>query len=56
MWAAIWKDWDYLALSFLLGVHVTAAVALAISLIGRAVPILLTKPAGNKAHDFTFLP
>jgi len=33
MWAAIRKDWDYLALTFVLGVYVTAAVALAISMI-----------------------
>jgi hypothetical protein len=33
MWAAIRKDWDYLALTFVLGVYVTAAVAVAITLI-----------------------
>ena len=32
MWAAIRKDWDYLALTFVLGVYVTAAVAVAITL------------------------
>ena len=32
MWAAIRKDWDYLALTFVLGVYVTAAVAIAISI------------------------
>ena len=33
MWAAIRKDWDYLALTFVLGVYVTAAVAMAMTLI-----------------------
>jgi len=33
MWAAIRKDWDYLALTFVLGVHVMAAVAIAISIL-----------------------
>lgn len=33
MWAGIRKDWDYLALTFVLGVYVTAAVALAMTLI-----------------------
>jgi hypothetical protein len=33
VWAAIRKDWDYLALTFLLGVYVTAAVAVAITLV-----------------------
>jgi hypothetical protein len=33
MWAAIRKNWDYLALTFVLGVYVTAAVAVAITLI-----------------------
>jgi hypothetical protein len=33
MWAAIRKDWDYLALTFVLGLYVTAAVAVAITLI-----------------------
>lgn len=33
MWAAIRKDRDYLALTFVLGVYVTAAVAVAITLI-----------------------
>ncbi|HEX4991289.1 MAG TPA: hypothetical protein VFW91_21125 [Candidatus Binatia bacterium] len=32
MWAAIRKDWDYLALTFVLGVYVTGAVAIAISI------------------------
>lgn len=32
MWAAIRKEWDYLALAFLLGMHVTAGVALALTL------------------------
>jgi hypothetical protein len=32
MWAAIRKDWDYLALTFVLGVYVMAAVAIAISI------------------------
>jgi len=32
MWAAIRKNWDYLTLTFLLGMYVTAAVALAITL------------------------
>lgn len=32
MWAAIRKDWDYLALKFVLGVYVTAAVTIAISI------------------------
>jgi len=32
MWAAIRKDWDYLALMFVLGVYVTAAAAIAITL------------------------
>ncbi len=31
MWAAIRKDWDYLALTFVLGVYVTAALAAAIT-------------------------
>ena len=34
MRAAMRKDWDYLVLRFLLGVYVTAGVALALSLIG----------------------
>ena len=33
MWAAIRKDWDYLVLTFVLGVYVTAAVAAAMTLI-----------------------
>ncbi len=33
MWAAIRKNWDYLALTFLLGVYLTGAVAVAIILI-----------------------
>jgi hypothetical protein len=33
MWAAIRKDWDYLALTFVLGVYVTAALVAAITLI-----------------------
>jgi hypothetical protein len=33
VWAAIRKDWDYLALTFVLGVYVTAAVAMAMALI-----------------------
>jgi hypothetical protein len=33
MWTAIRKDWDYLALTFVLGVYVTAAVAIAMTLI-----------------------
>jgi hypothetical protein len=33
MWAAIRKDWDYLALTFVLGVYVTAAVAIAMTLV-----------------------
>jgi hypothetical protein len=33
MWAAIRKNWDYLALTFVLGVYVTATVAVAITLI-----------------------
>jgi hypothetical protein len=33
VWAAIRKDWDYLALKFVLGVYVTAAAAVAITLI-----------------------
>jgi hypothetical protein len=33
MWAAIRKDWDYLALTFVLGLYVTAAVVIAITLI-----------------------
>jgi hypothetical protein len=32
MWAAIRKDWDYLALTFVLGVYVTASAAIAITL------------------------
>jgi hypothetical protein len=33
MWTALRKDWDYLALTFLLGLYVTAAaVALIIAL------------------------
>jgi hypothetical protein len=32
MWAAIRKEWDYLALTFVLGVYVTAAAAVAITL------------------------
>ncbi len=30
MWTAIRKEWDYLALAFLLGLYVAAAVAVAI--------------------------
>ena len=33
MWATILKDWDYLAVTFVLGVYVTAAVAVAVTLI-----------------------
>jgi hypothetical protein len=33
MWAAIRKDWDYLALTFVLGVYLTAAVAVAMTLV-----------------------
>jgi hypothetical protein len=33
MWAAIRKDWDYLALTLVLGMYVTAAAAVAITLI-----------------------
>jgi hypothetical protein len=33
MWTAIRKEWDYLALTFLLGLYVTAALAVAITLI-----------------------
>jgi hypothetical protein len=33
MWAAIRKNWDYLALTFLLGVYLTGAVAVVITLI-----------------------
>ena len=33
MWAAIRKEWDYLALAFLLGLYVTAAVVVAIILL-----------------------
>jgi hypothetical protein len=32
MWTAIRKDWDYLALTFVLGVYVTAAAAVAVTL------------------------
>ena len=32
MWAAIRKDWDYLALTFVLGVYLTGSVAIAISI------------------------
>jgi len=32
MWTAIRKDWDYLTLTVLLGIYLTAAVALAITL------------------------
>jgi hypothetical protein len=32
MWASIRRDWDYLALTFLLGLYVTAAVAAAVTL------------------------
>jgi hypothetical protein len=30
MWTAIRKKWDYLALTFLIGLYVTAAVAVAV--------------------------
>ena len=33
MWAAIRKDWDYVALTFVLGVYVMAAAAVAITMI-----------------------
>jgi hypothetical protein len=33
MWAAIRKDWDYLALTFLLGMYVTGVMAAVITLI-----------------------
>ena len=33
MWTAIRKEWDYLALAFLLGLYVTAAVAVVIILL-----------------------
>ena len=33
MWAAIRKDWDYVVLTFVLGVYVTDAAAVAITLI-----------------------
>ena len=33
MWAAISKDWDYVALTVVLGVYVTAAAAVAVTLI-----------------------
>jgi hypothetical protein len=33
VWTGIRKNWDYLALTFVLGVYVTAAVAVAITLI-----------------------
>ena len=32
MWAAIHKDWDYLALTFVLGVYVAAAAAAAVAI------------------------
>jgi hypothetical protein len=32
MWAVIRKDWDYLAITFVLGVYVTAAAAVAVIL------------------------
>lgn len=35
MWAAILKDWDYLAVTFVLGVYVTAAVAVAILVVSQ---------------------
>jgi hypothetical protein len=31
MWSAIRKDWDYLTLTFLLGIYLTAGVALVIT-------------------------
>jgi hypothetical protein len=33
LWSAIRKDWDYVALTFVLGMYVTAAAAVAITLI-----------------------
>ena len=33
MWTAIRKEWDYLALALLLGLYVTAAVAVVIILL-----------------------
>jgi len=35
MWAAILKDWDYLVVTFVLGVYVTAAVAVAILVVSQ---------------------
>ena len=32
MWAGIRKNWDYVALTFVLGVYVTAAAAVAVTL------------------------
>lgn len=32
MWAGIRKEWDYLALAFLLGMYLTAGVAVALTL------------------------
>ena len=32
MWAGIRKNWDYLALTFVLGVYVTAAAVVAVTL------------------------
>jgi hypothetical protein len=32
MWTAIRKDWDYLVLTFVLGVYVAAAAAVAVTL------------------------
>jgi hypothetical protein len=33
MWAAIGRQWDYVAIVFVLGLYVTGALSLAISLI-----------------------
>jgi hypothetical protein len=33
MWAAICRQWDYFAIAFVLGLYVTGALALAISLV-----------------------
>jgi hypothetical protein len=32
MWAGIRKDWDYLALTFVLGMYMTVGVAVALTL------------------------
>ena len=33
MWAAICRQWDYFALTFLVGVYLTAGLALAVTLL-----------------------